>query len=185
MDQQNYLPKCWEVQEFIGRIRIQAILKPSLLSFTFCQDFYPSINCPLQSANELYLEPLNQVIKSYYSIVFSKNWCMMSQQGDDEFWHCKTTLTETEWFWTYVYRNSLIDRNIIWKTKFTTGFGRGLTIATSLPVLMSSWTLSMKFLLTLPWRINWYHSQCEPMKLFGMLNKDSIMISTQQRPSWG
>ena len=33
----------------------------------FFQEIDPSINCPLQSANELYLELFNQVIKSYCS----------------------------------------------------------------------------------------------------------------------
>ena len=52
---------CSEVKEFVGRIRIQAMLKPFLLSSAFGLAIFPSINCPLQSDNELYFELLNQV----------------------------------------------------------------------------------------------------------------------------
>ena len=102
---------CLDIQEFIGRIRIQAILKSSLLSSTFCQAIFPIFNGPLQSANELYLELLNEVVKSYYAIVFSRNWCIMSHWSDHELWHCKTTFIE--WFWINVYPSSFFNKNTI------------------------------------------------------------------------
>ena len=60
---------CSEVQEFIGRVWIHAVLKHFVRSSPFCLESYPSINCPLQSANELYLQFFNKVVKSYCSIV--------------------------------------------------------------------------------------------------------------------
>ena len=47
---------CSEAQEFIGRIRIQAIMKPFVLSTSSCQAIFPITNCPLHSANELYFQ---------------------------------------------------------------------------------------------------------------------------------
>ena len=72
---------CSEVQEFIGRIRIQAILKSfiSSSSSSFCQETYPSFNWPVRSARKPWLKHFCQVVKFYSSIIFSINWIIMSQ----------------------------------------------------------------------------------------------------------
>ena len=46
---------CLEVQELIGRMRIQAIFKHFLLSSSWCQWIHPSFDCPLQSTNNFFV----------------------------------------------------------------------------------------------------------------------------------
>ena len=69
---------CSEIQEMFGRIRVQAALRPFLWSSSFCQESYPSIIGPLRSTIEFCLELFCQVVKSHFSIVFSRSWLVMS-----------------------------------------------------------------------------------------------------------
>ena len=57
-----------EVQEFIGWIRIQEVLKPFLLSSSCCQRIHPSTDFPLQNISKLYLQFLDHVVELYCSI---------------------------------------------------------------------------------------------------------------------
>ena len=108
MDQRNFLQN---VLEFIQGKRIQAILKPLLLSSSLCQRIHPSIDCPLQSITKLFLQFLDQIVKSYCSAFFSRNWRVMSQRSGHEFWHFKTTTIERLWINVYElsFRNGNID----------------------------------------------------------------------------
>ena len=76
---------CSEIQEISVRVGVEAVLKPLIWSSSYCQKSCPSINCPLRSTLEFYLELFNQVVKSYCSIIFSRNGFVMSQQSDHEF----------------------------------------------------------------------------------------------------
>ena len=46
---------CSEIQEFIGWIRIHAVLNPFLPSSSLCQRIHSSFDCPLQSTNKFFL----------------------------------------------------------------------------------------------------------------------------------
>ena len=101
---------CSEVQEFIGQIKIQAVLKPFLLSSSFCQRVHPSTDCPLQNQQTL-PSTSRSSRQTYHSIIFSRNGRVMLQCSGYEFWHCKTTVIE--WLCISVYPYPFMDRYII------------------------------------------------------------------------
>ena len=78
---------CSEMQEVLGRVRVQVTLKPFLRSSSLCQTSYPIVKWPLRSTIELCLEFFHNIVKSYCSIIFSRDWMIMSQQSDHDFWH--------------------------------------------------------------------------------------------------
>ena len=68
---------CSEIQEMLGRVRVQATLSP--FPSSFCLESYPTFNWPFRSTIKLCLELFCQVIKSHCSSIFSRNWWTMSQ----------------------------------------------------------------------------------------------------------
>ena len=65
---------CSEMQEVLGRVRVQAILKPFLWSSSLCQTSYPIVNWPLRSFIELCLD---------FSIISSKRTAPSSSRRTD------------------------------------------------------------------------------------------------------
>ena len=61
-----------------------------------------------------------------------------------------------------------LSRISTWMDEFTTDFGFGLAFATSSLCCWTAQRSQWVFLLTFLWRNCGYHSQCEPMRLFGL-----------------
>ena len=64
----------FKIQEVLGRVRVQAILKPFLWSSPLCQTSYPIVNCPLRSTIKLCLE---------FSIISLNSTAPSSSRGID------------------------------------------------------------------------------------------------------
>ena len=86
------------MQEMFGRIRVQAKLKPFLLSSFLLPRSISNLNWTVRR-----YPTICQVVKSHSSIIFSMNCVIMSQQSDVKFWHFKTTLTEFSRFNVYPF----------------------------------------------------------------------------------
>ena len=115
------------MQEVFGRVRVQAILEPFLWSSSFCQESYPSINWPLRSTIELFLEFFHKVVKSYCSIIFSRKGRIMSQWSDHGSWQCKTIFMDFSGLMSIHY---LSRKGIEIVDNVTAGFSRGPAFAT-------------------------------------------------------
>ena len=142
---------CMEGKDFIVWIRIQAPLKPFLLSSSFCQRIHPKTLPSISRSGRQILLSIN----------FPKNSRIVSQCSGHQFWHFKTTVIEL--LCINVYPFSFIDRNWIgWQlyNKFWSWLG----LCDRFPCAGFQWV----FLRTFLWCICWCHSQCEPTKLFGL-----------------
>ena len=87
---------------------VQAILEPFLWSSSFCQESYPSITWPMRSTIKLCLDFFHKVIKPHCTIIFSRNWWIMSQQSDHAFLTLQNNLHG--FFWIDVYPFSFTNR---------------------------------------------------------------------------
>ena len=60
---------------------------------------------------KLFLEFFHDIVKSYCSIIYSRNWLIMSQLSDHGFWHCKTILTKALRIDVYLFSSTKRNRN--------------------------------------------------------------------------
>ena len=170
---------CSEIQEMFRRMRVQTILKPFLLSYSFCQEANPSLNWPVRSSRKPWLEQFCQIVTSYCSIFFS-NWIVMSQWSDHKLWYFQTTLAEFAWFNVYPFSLTIRNRH---KRQRSSGVGRGLAFATGFPVLLHS-TLVTEISSDLSVTYLLIAFTTRTQETIRSRNKDSIMISTPWRPWW-
>ena len=63
---------CSAIQDMLGRITVQAMLKHFLLSSSFCQEAYPSLNCPVRGC--LKVDSRNSAKSSYITAPSSSRW---------------------------------------------------------------------------------------------------------------
>ena len=156
---------CSEVQEYIGRMRIQAVLKSFHLSSSFAREFSKALtvhrkvptnftfNFSISSSNLTAPSFSRRIEESCRSVL------IMNFDTAKQLWSngcVSMSIQILSWISTL-----LVD-------KFTTCFGRGLPLQQVSLCLCPIERFQWKFLLTFPWRIYWFHSQYEPMRLFGL-----------------
>ena len=159
---------CSKVQEFMRIVRIRAILKTFLLSSPFCQNWYPNVNWPMLSIDELllhfvwpiscivwklFLAFINNLVVMDCSTIFSITLLTVSKFSSDEFRHLKT-IRILGFLCFYVNPLSLFNRNKVpttcwWRVFTLVSLLQRFSPTLSLP-LGSAWLL---------WQICQYRSQ--------------------------